>query len=127
MTIIEYRITLSRKPTIRLWRAEGKKRKLMAEVENHKASLIQEKILPDLQLKILIKFRDGRVVYRTEEESALKLLISMKGIIGLRNFNRVNNILEAIVKMDRGEIYWWYSLHLKLGHRAIAALRNAYM
>ncbi|MCD6263802.1 hypothetical protein J7L60_05290 [Candidatus Bathyarchaeota archaeon] len=125
--MIEYRITLSKKPTLRLWRVEGKKRKLLAEVENKKATLTEEIILRNIPLNTYLKFRDGRIIYTTEEESALKLLIALKGIIGLRDFNRITNILESVNKMERGEIFWWYSLYLKIGHKAIQALRTAYI
>ena len=125
--MIEYRITLSRKPTLRLWRAEGKKRRMLAEVENEKASLVVEMILRSLPLEVYMKYRDGRVIYSAEEEAALKLLVALRGIIGLRNRSRVMLILEAVDRMDRGEVYWWYSLYLKLGYKAVQALRIAYL
>ena len=125
--MIEYRITLSRKPTLRLWRAEGKKRRMLAEVENEKASLVVEMILRSLSLEVYMKYRDGRVIYSVEEEAALKLLVALRGIIGLRNRSRVMLILESVDRMDRGEVYWWYSLYLKLGYKAVQALRIAYL
>lgn len=125
--MIEYRITLSRKPTLRLWRAEGKKRRLMAEVENEKASLATEVILRKLPLKVFMKYRDGRVIYSAEEEAALKLLVALRGIIGLRSRSRLTGTLEVVARMDRGEVYWWYSLYLKLGYSAFQAMRVAYL
>ena len=125
--MIEYRITLSRKPTLRLWRAEGKKRRMLAEVENEKASLVVEMILRSLPLEVYMKYRDGRVIYSVNEEAALKLLIALRGIIGLRNRSRITQILEATEKMDRGEVYWWYSLYLKRGYKAVQALRVVYL
>lgn len=125
--MIEYRITLSRKPTLRLWRAEGKKRRMLAEVENEKASLVVEMILRSLPLEVYMKYRDGRVIYSAEEEAALKLLVALRGIIGLRNRSRITQILEATEKMDRGEVYWWYSLYLKRGYKAVQALRVVYL
>ena len=125
--MIDYRITLSKKPTLRLWKADGKKRTLMAEVENRKANLVEEIILRNIPLNIFMKFRDGRVIYNTNEENALKILVALKGIIGLRNFTKVNKILESVNDMDRSEVFWWYSLYLKLGLKAIQALRTAYL
>jgi len=125
--MIEYRITLSRKPTLRLWKVESKKRTLMAEVEDKKAELVEEIILRNIPLNIYMKFRDGRVIYNTDEENALKILVALKTIIGLRNFNKVDRLLEAVKEMDRSEIFWWYSLYLKLGLKAIRALRTAYL
>ena len=125
--MIEYRITLSRKPTLRLWRAEGKKRIMLAEVENEKASLVVETILSSLPLEVYMKYRDGRVIYSANEEAALKLLVALRGIIGLRNRSRITQILEATEKMDRGEVYWWYSLYLKKGYKAVQALRLVYV
>lgn len=125
--MIEYRITLSRKPTLRLWRAEGKKRRMLAEVENEKASLVVEMILRSLPLEVYMKYRDGRVIYSVNEEAALKLLVALRGIIGLRNRSRITQILEATEKMDRGEVYWWYSLYLKRGYKAVQALRVVYL
>jgi len=125
--MIEYRITLSRKPTLRLWKVESKKRKLMAEVEDKKAELVEEIILRNIPLNIYMKYRDGRVIYNTDEENALKLLVALRTIIGLRNFNKVNRLLEAVKEMDRSEVFWWYSLYLKLGLKAIYALRTAYL
>ena len=125
--MIDYRITLSKKPTLRLWKAEGKKRTLMAEVENRKANLVEEIILRNIPLNIFMKFRDGRVIYSTNEEYALKIYVALKGISGLRNFNKVTRILESVDNMDRSEIFWWYSLYLKLNLKAIQALRTAYL
>ena len=125
--MIDYRVTLSKKPTLRLWKAEGKKRTLMAEVEKRKAVLVEEIILRNINISIFMKFRDGRVIYNMNEENALKLLIALKTIIGLRNYNKVNKLLEAVKEMDRSEIFWWYSLYLKIGLKAIHALRTAYL
>jgi len=124
--MIEYRITRSRKPTIRLWKVENRRKHLMAEVESRKAELLEEILLRNIPLNVYMKFRDGRVIYTADEENALRLLIALKGIIGLRNFSKVNALLEAVKEMDRSEVFWWYSLHLKLGPKAIRSLRAAY-
>lgn len=124
--MIEYRITLSRKPTLRLWKVESKKRTLLAKVAGEKAALSREVILRNLSLNTFMKFRDGRIIYQTDEESAIKLLIALRGIIWLRNIRNITKILEAVESMDRGEVFWWYSLYLKLGYKAIQGLRMAY-
>lgn len=125
--MIEYRITLSRKPTLRLWKAEGKKRWLMAEVENKKAALVEEMILRDIPIEVYMKYRDGRVIYNTNEEYALKVFVALRGITGLRSSNNIDRVLESVGEMDRSEVYWWYSLYLKLGSKAIQAMRTAYI
>jgi len=124
--MIEYRITRSRKPTIRLWKVENRRKHLMAEVEKRKAELLEEILLRNLPLSVYMRFRDGRVIYTTDEENALRLFIALKGVIGLRSFDKVNGLLEAVKEMDRGEVFWWYSLYLKLGPKAILSLRAAY-
>ena len=124
--MIEYRITLSRKPTLRLWKVEGKKRTLLAKVAGEKAAHSREVILRNLSLNTYMKFRDGRIIYQTDEESAIKLLIALRSIIWLRSIRKITKVLEAVESMDRGEVFWWYSLYLKLGHKAIQALRTAY-
>jgi hypothetical protein len=125
--MITYRITLSKKPSLRLWRVEDKYRQLMAKVDGKKAALTEEQVLRHLPLQTYRTYRDGRIIYAIEEESAVTLLIALKGIAGLRKWVHVTRILEAVHIMDRGEIYWWYSLYLKVGHKAIQALRMSYL
>jgi len=124
--MIEYRLTWSKKPTLRLWKVEGKKRTLLAEVSEQKAALAEEILLRNMPLKTTMRFRDGRVIYQIEEESTIRLVIALRGIIGLRDEKRTIKLLETVEKMERGEVYWWYSLYLKLGYKAISALRSAY-
>ena len=100
---------------------------MLAEVENEKASLAAEMILRNLPLNVYMKYRDGRLIYSAEEEAALKLLVALRGIIGLRSRSRITRILEAVDRMDRGEVYWWYSLYLNRGYSAVQALRVAYL
>jgi len=125
--LIEYRVTRSRKPTVRLWRVEDSKRQLMAEVEARKAELLGGILLGNIPMKVYMRFRDGRTICTLDEENALRLFIAMKGVIGLRSMNRVNALLEAVKEMDRGEVFWWYSLYLKLGSKAVRSLRAAYV
>ena len=61
-----------------------------------------------------------------EEESAIRLYIAMKAIAGVFNWTRINGYVEAVQRMDRGEVLSWYSLRLKLGFKAIAGFRAAY-
>jgi hypothetical protein len=125
--MIEYRVTLSRKPTIRVWRVESKRKKQLAEVSKKKAELVKEILLRDIPLKTIMRFRDGRLIAETDEDNAVKLLIGLRAVIGLRDWRKIPKVLEAVSGMDRGEIYWWHSLYLKLGARAIRALRTAYL
>jgi hypothetical protein len=81
----------------------------------------------DIPMKIMMKFRDGRFVYQIEEESAIKIMITIKGLIALRKKEHIMKLLEIIEKMDGGEVYWWYSLYLKMGSKAMRALRAAYL
>lgn len=78
-------------------------------------------------MNIMMKFRDGREIHKLEEEQALKTMIAIKGIVNLRERENIIKLLEAIEKMDRGEVYWWYNLYLRMGGRAIRALRTAYL
>lgn len=125
--MIEYRLTTSKKPTLRLWRIEGKRRTVLAQVTKQKASLTEQTMLRSTHLTTYMKFRDGRNIYKTDEESAIRLIIAIQGINGLRDQKRIIKLLETAEKMDRGETYWWYSLYLKLGHKALSALRKAYL
>lgn len=125
--MIEYRLTWSKKPTLRLWKVEGKNRRLLAEVTRRKAKLAEETVIRSASLKTIMKFRDGRVIYQTEEETAIRIMIALRSIIGIRKEIHAVKLLETVEKMDRGEVYWWYSLCLKLGHKAISALRSAYL
>lgn len=122
----EYRLIVTKKPTLRLWLVEGKKKSVLASTKGRRADLLREVIFTKLKLTEFMSWRDGRKGYIMEEESAIRLYLAMKAIAGVFNWNRVNRYVEAIRQMDRGETLSWYSLYLKLGFRAIAALRMAY-
>ena len=115
--MVEYRISLSRKPTIRLYKLEGNNRKYLAEVTGKKAELAKNTLLNDLNLKEKIRFRDGRIVTEADEDTALKVMIGLRSIIGLRDRNRITKIIEAVKSMDKGEVWWWHSLCLKVAKR----------
>ncbi len=122
----EYRIILTKKPTINLWLIEGKKKKRLASTENQRAKLLKEEILPILQLTEYKSWRDGRIIYDVSEESAIRIYLAMKIIKGVFKWSRVSGYVKAIKNMDRGEVLSWYSLTLKLGSRAFQAMRAAY-
>ena len=121
----EYRLVLTKKPTLNLWFIEGKKRKKLASTKNRRAELLREEILPILQLTEYMSWRDGRKYYNTEE-SAIRLYLAMKIIKGVFEWSRVSGYVKAVKNMDRGEVLSWYSLSLKLGSRALQAMRTAY-
>lgn len=125
--MIEYRLTVSKKPTLRLWKMEDGKKTLMATVQNGKAMQLKQAVIPNLTLKHFLSFRDGRDIYHLDEEAAIRLFISMKMITGVRNPKRIDKLVEAAQRMDRGDALSWYSLYLKLGFKAIAAIRVAYL
>jgi hypothetical protein len=124
--MIEYRLTTTKKPAMILSKVDEGKRVNLAELADSRVNLLKQKILPTLQLRQFNTRRDGRVEYQVEEDSALRLLIAMKMIIGVRDEKRVEKYIEAARMMDRGEALSWYSLYLKLGFRAVAGLRAAY-
>ena len=99
----------------------------MAEVQDIKATMLKQAILPDLPLKRFLSFRDGRTIYNLDEENAIKLCISMKMVTGVRDQRRVEKLVEVAQRMDRGDTLSWYSLYLKLGFKAIMAMRLAYL
>ena len=74
-----------------------------------------------------MSWRDGRVNYHLDEDSAIRLYIAMKAISKVINWAKVNEYVKAVQHMDRGETLSWYSLYLKLGFKAISALRTAYL
>lgn len=122
----EYRLVLTKKPTLNLWLIEGKKRKKLASTKNRRAELLREEILPILQLTEFMTWRDGRINYNVTEESAIRLYLAMKIIKGVVQWSRVSGYVKAVKNMDRGEVLSWYSLSLKLGSRALQAMRTAY-
>ena len=122
----EYRLIVTKKPLLRLWLIEGNKKTALASTEGPRADLLSEVILPTLKMSEYMSWRDGRVNYHLEEESALRLYIILKAMAGVRNKSRVNGYVEAVRHMDRGEVLSWYSLYLKLGFKSIAAFRAAY-
>jgi len=122
----EYRLIVTKKPTLRLWLVEGNKKTALASTYDRRADLLREELLPSLRMSKFMSWRDGRVNYHLEEESALRLYLAMKGIAGVINWKKVNGYVEAVKRMDRGEVLSWYSLYLKLGFKAIAAFRAAY-
>ena len=122
----EYRLIVTKKPLLRLWLIEGNKKTALASTEGPRADLLREVILPTLKMSEYMSWRDGRVNYHLEEESALRLYIALKAMAGVRNKSRVNGYVEEVRRMDRGEVLSWYSLYLKLGFKAIAAFRAAY-
>ena len=123
----EYRLIVTKKPTLRLWLIEGKKRTVMASTKGRRADLLRDVILPILKLTKFMSWRDGRVNYHLEEDSAIRLYIAMKAISKVINWAKVNEYVKAVQHMDRGETLSWYSLYLKLGFKAISALRTAYL
>ena len=122
----EYRLVLTKKPTLNLWLIEGKKRKKLASTKNRRAELLREEILPILQLTEFMTWRDGRINYNVTEESAIRLYLATKIIKGVVQWSRVSGYVKAVKNMDRGEVLSWYSLSLKLGSRALQAMRTAY-
>ena len=123
----EYRLIITKKPTLRLWRIEGKQKTVMAEVQDDKAYRLKESIIPNTQLNPLIQWRDGRALYQIDEETYIRLFISMKIIIGVRNSKRIDKLVAVLKNIERGELLAWYSLYLKLGFKAISAMRVAYL
>lgn len=123
----EYRLIVTKKPTLRLWLVEGQKKTVMTSTEGRKADLLREMILPQLKMTEYMSWRDGRVNYHLEEDSAIRLYIAMKAISKVINWAKVNEYVKAVQHMDRGETLSWYSLYLKLGFKAISALRTAYL
>jgi hypothetical protein len=125
--MIQYRLSISGKPTLRLYRAEGQNRKPLAEVTGARAQLAKSILLQGIKPRELIRFRDGRVVLEVDEEPALRITLGLRALAGMRSKNRMIRILEAVDSMDRGELYWWHSLYLRRGDKAIRALRTTYL
>ncbi len=125
--MIEYRLVITKKPTLRLWKKEEQKSIKMAEIEGDKAARIKEAILPQVKLTPYMSWRDGRALYHLEEEPALRLFIAMKLVTGVRDQRRIDKLITAAQKMDRGDSLNWYSFYLKLGFKSILAMRTAYL
>ena len=123
----EYRLSITKKPTLRLWKIEGQQKKAMAEVQNDKAFKLKESVIPKVHLTPFMKWRDGRALYHLDEETFIRLFLSMKLIIGVRSHKRINILVEKVKNIERGEMLAWYSLYLKLGFKAISAMRVAYL
>jgi len=123
----EYRLIITKKPTLRLWRNEDGKKKVMAEVQDEKAYKLKEHVIPQVKLTPIIQWRDGRSLYHINEETFIRLFLSMKLIIGVRNPQRINKLVDSLKNLERGEMLAWYSLYLKLGFKAISAMRVAYL
>lgn len=122
-----YRISIFKTPTIRLYKVDGKRRTMLAEVGGKKAELAQKILLNNLPLKENKRFRHGLVILEADEETAIRIMTGLRAIIGMRNWDLIPKMLEAVAAMDRGEVYWWHSLYLRLGDRAIRAVRSAYL
>jgi hypothetical protein len=90
--MIEYRLTTSKKPNLRLTKIDEDRRTTLAEIEGPRATLLKRKIIPTLQLESFYTWRDGRTAYTVEEESALRLFIAMRMIIGVRDENRIEKL-----------------------------------
>lgn len=125
--MVTYRISIFKTTTVRLYKVDGKRRTSIAEVEGKKAELAQKILLHGLPLKEKKRYKHGLILLEADEDTALKIAIGLRAIIGMRNWNFISKMLEVVEAMDRGEVYWWHSLYLKLGDRAIRALRSAYI
>lgn len=126
--MVTYRISIFKTPTVRLYKIDGKRRTSIAEVGDKKAELAQKILLHGLPLKEKKRYKHGLILLEADEDTALKIAIGLRAIIGMRNWNFISKMLVVVVEaMDRGEVYWWHSLYLKLGERAIRALRSAYL
>jgi hypothetical protein len=127
MILIEYRLVITKKPTLRLWKREDGKSVKMAEIEDEKAAQIKQAILPQIKLTPYMSWRDGRTLYHLDEEYALRLFLAMKLVTGVRDQRRIDKLITAAQKMDRGDSLNWYSFYLKLGFKSILAMRTAYL
>ena len=123
---MEYRVSISRKPTVRLYTVEDGDRRHMAEVTGWRADLVKEVLLRRLNSRTVIKFRDGRKVLSLDESSALRLFLAMKAITPLRGKEKAKSLLKSIRTIDDGEVLWWFTLYSRLGAKAASALRVAY-
>lgn len=112
---------------MRLYKVDGKRRTSFAQVKGKKAELAQKILLNNLPLTEKRRTRQGLVLLEADEETALRIMIGLRAIIGMRNWDHVSKMLETVASMDRGEVYWWHSLYLKLSDKAIRALRSAYL
>jgi hypothetical protein len=74
-----------------------------------------------------MRYKHGLILLEADEDVALKISIGLRVIIGMRNWSSITRMLEAVEAMDKGEVYWWHSLYLKRGEKAIRALRAAYV
>ena len=124
---VHYRLTCSTKPTVRVWRIQGRDRRLLARVEGRKAVLVLRFIRETISLKPFMRYSNGLVIYSIDEESAIRVALLAMSPKGLRKETRVVQCLQAVQRMDRGELFFWYSLKLRIGFKAIVALRRAYL
>ncbi|RLG48007.1 MAG: hypothetical protein DRO06_02000 [Thermoproteota archaeon] len=123
---MEYRVSVSRKPTVRVYAVDGKERRLLASVTGWRADLIRRRVLRRVDKTEYMRFRDGRLILSVDESTAVRVALAAKAIAPLRDRERAKRIADIIVRMDRGELHWWYSLFLRVGWRALSALRRAY-
>ncbi|RSN72768.1 DUF7680 family protein [Candidatus Methanodesulfokora washburnensis] len=122
-----YRMSMTRKPAFRVYKIDdyGTRRKI-ASLTGWKCNLIRRKILEKINMREFMSARNGIRIYELDEESAVKMALILKTVALLRNEEKIKVITSEILKMDRFEVYWWFSLYLKRGIRAISALSVAY-
>jgi len=123
----KYRVSVFKTTSVRLYKVNGKRKTSIAQIKGKKAELVQKTLLAKLPLKEIIRFKHGLTILEADEEIALKIAIGLLAVNGLVNYEFVSKMLDAVEAMDKGEIYWWHSLYLKLGHKAIQSLRTAYI
>ncbi len=122
-----YRISMTRKPAFRVYKVDdyGIKKRI-ASLTGWKCNLVRRKILEKIDMKEFISARNGVRVYELEEEDAIKIALLLKAVAPLRDEKRIKVLISEILRMDRSEVYWWFSLYLKKGRRAISALSIVY-
>ena len=58
--------------------------------------MLREEILPTLQLKEFMSWRDGKINYVATEESAIRLYLAMKVIKGVVKWSTVSGYVKAV-------------------------------
>jgi len=121
-----YRISVTRKPAVRVYRIGSGGRKELATLTGWRAGLVKRELLRKLDMREVISTKDGVRVFEVEENLAIRAMLLLKVVTPVKEEEKLRRLTKEILRMDESEVMWWFSLYLKRKSKAINALRMAY-
>ncbi len=121
-----YRISMTRKPAVRVYRIGNGSRKELATLTGWRAGIVKRELTRKLDMKEVISTKNGVRVFEVKENLAIRVTLLLKSVTPIKKEEKLKKLTKEILRMDESEIMWWFSLYLRRKNKAINALRIAY-